>query len=181
MNLRRRQIVAASALAAAAAFFAGVAFRQYRRDDPPQDMASEAALAAVFAIQLDDFLGRTHAFAQWKGQILVVNFWATWCAPCREEMPYFSRIATKRKGNGVQFVGISTDPPEAVKSFAEQYRIAYPLLVGGPGAIELSATLGNRLKGLPFTIVLGRNGEPLLTHTGRLAEAELENVLDRHN
>jgi thiol-disulfide isomerase/thioredoxin len=183
MNIRRWQIVAACVFAAAAAFIIGTVMRQNTpaAKPPTSGAVSEQALSGLFAIQLDDFRGRPHAFAQWKGQILVVNFWATWCAPCREEMPYFSRIAEKHAANGVQFVGISTDPAETVGAFAERYQISYPLLIGGPGAIELSAALGNGLKGLPYTIILGRNGEPLLTRTGRLPEAELEALLERLN
>lgn len=182
MNLRRWQIVAACALATAA-FVAGIAIRQNvpAAKAPTSGTVSKQALSGLFAIQLDDFRGQSHAFAQWKGKILIVNFWATWCGPCRDEMPYFSRIAEKYAANGVQFVGISTDPAETVSTFAAHYRISYPLLIGGPGAIELSAALGNELKGLPYTIILGRNGEPLLTRTGRLAEADLEALLERPN
>lgn len=183
MNLRRRQIVAACALAGVAAFITGAVLRQNApaAKPPTSGAVSKQALSGLFVIQLDDFQGQPHAFAQWKGKILVVNFWATWCAPCRDEMPYFSRIAEKYTANGVQFVGISTDPAETVSTFAERYRISYPLLIGGPGAIELSAALGNGLKGLPYTIILGRNGEPLLTRTGRLPEADLEALLERLN
>lgn len=182
MSLRRRRLVLAGVLTAVAAFAAGVALRQYSTTRSPKSgTVSEKAVAGLFGVQLPDSSGRLHAFAQWRGKALVINFWATWCAPCREEMPYFSRIAEKHAAKGVQFVGISTDSPDAVRSFAEQYRIAYPLLVGGPGAIELSATLGNSLKGLPYTIILGPNGEPLLTRIGRLPESELEKLLDRLN
>jgi len=182
MNLRRWQLVAAC-LAAAAAFISGIVIqRNASSTKPPASGAvQEKALAGLFAIRLDDFRGQPHSFAQWKGKILVVNFWATWCAPCRDEMPYFSKIAEKHAANGVQFVGISTDPAETVSAFAERYRISYPLLIGGPGAIELSAALGNSLKGLPYTLILDRNGEPLLARTGRLPEAELEGVLKRLN
>lgn len=143
----------------------------------PPGGVPEQALSELFASRFDDHAGRPQPFSQWKGKFLVVNFWAAWCAPCREEIPYFSRIHEKYAAKGVQFVGISTDSPEQVRAFARTHPTAYPLLVGGPDAIELSVLLGNSRKGLPYTIVLSKKGEPLLTRTGPLPELELENML----
>ena len=80
---------------------------------------------------------------------------------------------------GVQFVGLSTDTAETIRLFATNHRISYPLLVGGSHLISLTAELGNRQSGLPFTLILDLNREPLLIRTGRLGEAELESVLYR--
>ncbi len=110
---------------------------------------------------------------------MVVNFWATWCPPCREEIPYFSRLHTDYAAEGVQFVGIAADSAEAVRAFTARTPLAYPSLVGGPGIIELSTELGNDAAGLPFTLILDRNAEPVAIRTGRLPEAELENLLRR--
>lgn len=144
-----------------------------------KESESHRAVDRLFATTLDDQHGQRQALAQWRGKVLVVNFWATWCPPCREEMPYFSRLHTDYAARGVQFVGIAADSAEAVRAFAAREPIAYPLLVGGPGIIELSTELGNRVAGLPFTLLLDRHGEPIATRTGRLAEAELENLLNR--
>lgn len=174
----RRRLVAVSA--AVAALIGGItAWHQRSAPEVPREPApvvSTEGLRGLFASAFDDFRGQRQPFAQWQGKILVVNFWATWCAPCREEMPYFSRISEKNAAHGVQFVGITNDSPEAVRSFADQHGIGYPLLIG-QGAIELSQTLGNHRSGLPYTLVLGRNGEPLLSHTGRLPESKLDDLL----
>ena len=94
-------------------------------------------------------------------------------------MPYFSRLSEQYAEKGVQFVGLSTDTAETIRLFATNHRISYPLLVGDPHLISLTAELGNRQSGLPFTLILDLNREPLLIRTGRLGEAELESVLYR--
>jgi thiol-disulfide isomerase/thioredoxin len=82
--------------------------------------------------------------------VLVVNFWATWCPPCKEEMPEFSRLNTKYAPNGVQFVGISLDSADKVAAFKEETEISYPLLIGNLETLDLSSDLGNRAKALPL-------------------------------
>ena len=144
-----------------------------------KESGSRQAIDRLFATTLADEHGQHQAMAQWRGKILVVNFWATWCPPCREEMPYFSRLHTDYAAQGVQFVGIAVDSAAAVQAFAAREQISYPLLVGGQASVELSAELGNRAAGLPFTLLMDRNGEPIATRTGRFAEAELENLLRR--
>ena len=144
-----------------------------------KESESRQAIDRLFATTLADVRGQPQAVAQWRGKILVVNFWATWCPPCREEMPYFSRLQSDYAAQGVQFVGIAVDSAEAVRHFAAREQISYPLLVGGQGIVELSAELGNHAAGLPFTLILDPNGEPIATRTGRLAEAELEDLLRR--
>ena len=165
----RRRIV----LAAVALFACGTAVQaaQVRA-------ISAVTLRSFLSSEFNDHRGRRQPMSQWKGRILVVNFWASWCAPCREEMPYFSRLHQKYAAQGVQFLGISTDPPDAVAAFTAKFAVSYPLLIGGPGTIELARSLGNQPDGLPYTLILGRNGEPLLTRTGRLPESELEALLE---
>ena len=95
-------------------------------------------------VELPDPAGKPQRLDQWRGQVLVVNFWATWCVPCREEMPEFIREQAARGGRGLQFVGIAVDQPDKVVRFAEEIGLNYPTLVGGLGAMELSRDLGNR-------------------------------------
>jgi thiol-disulfide isomerase/thioredoxin len=135
--------------------------------------------SAILGLVLPDAEGRQQAMAQWRGKVLVVNFWATWCAPCREEMPHFVAAQTRDAAKGVQFVGIAVDDAAKVRSFAQQLGLNYPSLIGGYGAIELSRTLGNHLAALPFTVILGRDGKVALTHLGPLSAAKLDAVLGR--
>ena len=166
---RRAWFVGAAAVAAAV-IGAGVALWH------PGRTASQDG-AAVLAMVLPDPDGREQALAQWRGKVLVVNFWATWCAPCREEMPQFVAAQARDGAKGVQFVGIAVDDVEKVRVFAREIGLNYPTLIGGFGAIELSRTLGNDLAALPFTIVLDRRGRVVHTQLGPLKAARLDGLL----
>ena len=133
--------------------------------------------APLLGIALPDFEGREQALAQWKGKVLVVNFWATWCAPCREEMPMFVRLQRDRGSEGLQFVGIAVDQADKVRQFAQEIDLNYPALIGGYGAMELSKTLGNSLMALPFTVVVDREGQVAHTQLGPLKEAQLAGIV----
>ena len=113
---------------------------------------------ALWNSELTDVNGVRTSVAHWRGSVLVVNFWATWCAPCREEMPSFVTLQGELAGKGVQFIGIAADQPDKVERFAKELGINYPLLVGGMEVLDLSAKLGNRISALPFTVVLDRQG-----------------------
>ena len=127
-----------------------------------------ADATALLALSLPDAAGKEQSISQWRGKVVVVNFWATWCAPCREEMPEFMRAQTEYGARGLQFVGIAVDQADKVDQFAKDLGLNYPTLIGGYGAIELSKTLGNRLAALPFTIVVDRQGRVAHTQLGPL-------------
>ena len=134
---------------------------------------------AVLNLVLPDAQGHEQALAQWRGKVLVVNFWATWCAPCREEMPQFVETQARDGAKGLQFVGIAVDDPAKVRAFARDLKLNYPALIGGYGAIELSKTLGNDLAALPFTVVIDRGGRVVETQLGPFKQARLDAVLAR--
>lgn len=169
-------LIAASTLAAATAYH----FRPRPAPPPPVLEAAPAADAAerLFALTLPDLDGRPRPLAQWRGRVLVVNFWATWCTPCKEEMPEFSRISEENAGKGVQFVGISIDTPEKVRAFLEQVPVSYPLLVGSVDHLRLAADLGNPAQALPFTAVLDRQGRIARVKLGRFAAADLSRAIE---
>lgn len=168
---RRTLILAAFALVALALGIGTALLRT--GNDAGQDGA------ALLDMVLPDAQGQQQALAQWRGKILVVNFWATWCAPCREEMPRFVAAQSRDGPKGVQFVGIAVDDPGKVRAFARDIGLNYPALIGGYGAIELSKTLGNDLSALPFTIVIDRKGRVAHTQLGPLTAAKLDGLLAR--
>ena len=115
--------------------------------------------------------------AQWAGKVLVINYWATWCVPCREEIPALINVQHKYSGNGVHLVGIAMDSVSKVREYAKELQIEYPLLIGSMETLDLSKDLGNRAGVLPFTAVLDRGGKLVYAHAGALTEAELSAVL----
>jgi thiol-disulfide isomerase/thioredoxin len=169
--MKRFATLAVVAVAALAALAAGIHF--YQRGSEPQ-----ADSSALYALSLPDVDGNTQSLGQWRGKVMVVNFWATWCAPCREEMPEFVRLQKEYGAKGLQFVGIAVDDVDKVRQFAKEIGLNYPSLIGGYGALELSRTLGNGVMALPFTVVVGRAGGVELTQLGPLKPAQLRQVID---
>jgi thiol-disulfide isomerase/thioredoxin len=146
-------------------------------DRPITTAPPQIAAAALYAATFTDENGRPAAVGQFQGRLLVLNFWATWCAPCREEMPAFNRVHGRWKARGVQFLGISAEEGEKVGRFARDLGVTYPLWTGGDEVAELSRRLGNRLGVLPHTVLLAPDGEVLESRVGTYTEQELEQRL----
>jgi thiol-disulfide isomerase/thioredoxin len=140
-------------------------------------MVPDAVVERVLSVRVADVKGGTQSLEQWRGQVLVVNYWATWCAPCREEIPGFVRLQERYGSRGLQFVGIAIDQPDKVAEFASEFRINYPLLLGGPEIIELLRQAGNRAGVLPYTLVIDRKGNLVSREQGGLKEARLESII----
>jgi peroxiredoxin len=171
MGRRRALVVAGFAVAAVVALAAGLHFGgRVLRGAQGEDAAM------LYGVTLPDTQGNEQALAQWKGKVLVVNFWATWCAPCREEMPQFVDAQRELGPKGLQFVGIAVDSADKVSEFAKELGLNYPALIGGYGAMELSRTLGNGVMALPFTVVVGRDGKIVYTQLGPLPDNKLRSL-----
>ena len=161
-------VLAAAILATGAGFFA---YRATLSD------RSAAAVAELMRLRLPDVSGKDQSLGQWRDKVLVVNFWATWCGPCREEIPVLLRVQAKHASNNVQVVGISIDSVDKVREFAIEYQIAYPLIIGSMDVIDLTRRLGNKAAGLPYTVVLDRAGRVVKTHLGGISQVELESAI----
>ena len=135
---------------------------------------AQASPAAIQTARFADAAGQTRVLGQFQGQVVVVNFWATWCAPCREEMPGFVRLQSRWKDRGVQFVGLANDERGKVDRFGSDLQINYPLWTGGDEVMDLSRRLGNRLGVLPHTVILDRDGRVLDSRIGLFRETDLE-------
>lgn len=131
--------------------------------------AAPAVAADLFAWSLPDPAGQSQALAQWRGRVLVLNFWATWCPPCLKEIPAFIELQRRYGARGLQFVGIALDQVEAVRPFIADHRLNYPVLVGDQDVARLMTGLGNDIGGLPYTVVIGRDGTVLTRHQGEWA------------
>lgn len=142
--------------------------------EPLVEAPGEVRHAEVWDSRLPDLAGRIQSLNQWQGKVLVLNFWAPWCPPCRKEIPDFIRLQARHGKAGLQFVGVALDDPDKVAAFVDKTGINYPILLGGDEGSTLSLAAGNRLGGLPFTAVFDRRGNAVATLTGGVTEARLE-------
>jgi thiol-disulfide isomerase/thioredoxin len=136
-----------------------------------------AAVERVLQARVVDVQGAPRSLEQWRGRVLVVNYWATWCAPCREEIPVFVRMQERYGERGLQFVGIAIDQPDKVAEFAREFRVNYPLVLGGVDSIELLRQVGNRAGVLPYTLVIDRRGNLVSREPGGVKESRLEDLI----
>jgi peroxiredoxin len=157
-------------IAAAAGVFFGI-----QNTAPAQ--AETSAVAQLFSQNLVDATGQPQAMAQWKNKALVVNFWATWCPPCVDEMPELSALQKEIQSKNIQIIGIGIDSPSNIAQFATKHKISYPLYAGGMSGTELSRQFGNQAGGLPFTVLIDRHGAVKKSYLGRLRMEELRKDL----
>lgn len=159
---------------ALAALAAGIWVAQERNAG---ETPAKSAVSALWQAGFPDVKGHEQPLSQWRGQVLVLNFWASWCAPCREEMPDFVALRTQYRPKGTEFVGIAIDNPANVAQFLQQLPVNYPILIGEGAAHSLARQLGNPGGALPYTLVLDREGNVVLSHLGRLPRTTLEVTL----
>lgn len=139
--------------------------------------AENGATAQFFRQSLPDASNTVQPLAQWQGKTLVVNFWATWCAPCVEEMPELVALQNEAASKNVQIIGIGIDSASNIKDFSQKHKITYPLYVAGVSGTELSRQFGNQAGGLPYTVLISPTGEVQKTYLGRLKMEELKKDL----
>ncbi len=130
--------------------------------------------APLFAASLHDIDNRPVALADFRGQPLIVNFWARWCGPCREEIPELIALARAHQAKGLKVIGIGLENnSENVKDFVKAYDMDYNLLFAPVEGISLMRALGNGRAGLPFTLAIDRNGRVVMHRLGQASRAEL--------
>jgi thiol-disulfide isomerase/thioredoxin len=121
--------------------------------------------------------GKTTPMSSWKGKTLLVNFWATWCGPCREEMPDFVKAQAAYEKSGLQIVGLAIDRKAPVEKFARELNINYPILMADPAWLEAVKTMGNPQGVLPFSLVFSPTSELMLRRVGKLKYSEIEAIM----
>ena len=145
----------------------------------PLALQSQSGAAELLSASFPDITGKLRKVNDFARKTLVANFWATWCEPCREEVPLLIAINGKFASAGGIVLGIGIDDREKLARFAGNYGINYPVLVAGADAMDLMHRLGNRARALPFTVVLDRNGSIAHRRLGALQKGELDVILAR--
>lgn len=133
----------------------------------------------LYSIPLTALDGGETRLEDWRAEILVVNFWAPWCAPCRREIPALIDIQHEFEAHGVRILGIAFDGPEQVRRFADDYDIEYPLFVAGNGSPMYNAAFDNPSGSLPFTALLDRELRIFYRHNGEMTREQLRTRLEQ--
>jgi thiol-disulfide isomerase/thioredoxin len=126
---------------------------------------------------LGDLGGRPRTLQDWSGKSLIVNFWATWCAPCRREIPLLKTLQSEHAGEGFQVIGIAVDFRDKVVPYAKEMQIDYPILVGEQDALDAAEAFGVDAIGFPFTVFSDRQGRIVAAHLGELTAAQADVIL----
>ena len=155
-------------------------------------MSDEQSLPAIMPETISDVIGtqrpefamqdienKLRNIKEWDGKVVLVNFWATWCPPCKKEIPVFMELQKEYQDKGFQIVGIAIDDEEAVKDYADTMGMNYPIIAAELEAMDLSRRLGNRVNALPFSAFIDRNGKIALTKAGELTKAETEDIINK--
>lgn len=168
MKLQRRTLWMAAVAAAAGAGGAWMASRRLQL----QPVMSEAE-TAFWAGNYDGPNGEAVRMADFRGKPLLVNFWATWCPPCVEELPLLNGFHAANEARGWQVLGLAVDQPSAVRGFLQKLPLRFPVGMAGFAGTELSRSLGNPTGALPYTVVFGADGAVLHRKIGKVSEADL--------
>ena len=186
-SMKRRTVIFGGAGLVAIATTAWFAWQSSSRRAPAANRAVSlsgsaaskvtANSGALYAASLPDLTGKPVALSQLKGRPVVANFWATWCAPCVEEMPHLDALSKSLPD--IQFVGIGIDTEANISQFITKIPVSYPLYVAGHSGIALVRELGNAAGGLPFTVLLDAEGHIFDTILGQVSLEDLQRRIER--
>ncbi len=168
----RRRWLAAGVGAAAAVAGAGLAWQRLQPHAAPAALSETET--AFWASGFNAPAGEAVAMQSFRGKPLVLNFWATWCPPCVEELPLLNGFYREQKARGWQVVGLAIDQPTAVRQFLQRLPLDFPIALGGLGGTDMARSLGNLAGGLPFTVVFGADGNILHRKMGQVTADDLK-------
>lgn len=133
--------------------------------------------AGHLSFQLEDLDHHPRTLADWQGKTLLINFWATWCPPCRQEIPLLIKAEQRYASRGVEVIGIAVDDPQAVRAFSAKMHINYPVLLGEDQAVELLKQAGDGQGLLPYSVLLSTKGKVVATQVGAFDKSTLQHDL----
>lgn len=163
------------ALALLAGFTAGMLLEGYGDAETAADANPDLSLRAPFS--LPDLEGRTRRIAEWDGDVVLLNFWAPWCPPCRREVPAFIQLQNTYGAQGLTIVGVTIDTPEKTREFVRKYGINYPVLVGEHEGTAVAGEYGNGIGALPYSVVIDREGFIRHSQGGELSLRDAEKMI----
>lgn len=181
--MKTKRILAAAAVAIVAAGIGAFASHSLLTGDGGEvahaaQPTPQNPVAQLWAAPVTDPGGKPQSLNLFKGHPVVVNFWASWCGPCVEEMPALSQLQRQYAHKGIEFVGLGVDSDKNVQAFLQKVQINYPVFVIGFGGADLARAFGNNAGGLPFTVVIDAKGNVRSTKLGQIQPAELKQTLD---
>jgi thiol-disulfide isomerase/thioredoxin len=177
MQTRTLALFAVVAVASAMGGFSYYLWSRSTATVVDRSLTPSAVTERIYATRVTDLKGEARGLDQWRGRVVVINFWATWCAPCREEIPGFVGLQERYGPLGLQFVGVALDQPDKVAEFAREFRINYPVLIGGLDIMDLLRQAGNRAGVLPYTLIIDRKGNLVGQERGGLKETKLGGII----
>ena len=140
-------------------------------------LADDPAIKAFFANPWQTPDGKSVDTKEWRGKVLIVNFWASWCPPCVEEMPTLDKLQQEFKAQNVLFVGIGIDSPSNIRQFLEKTPVSYPIVIGGLEGSNISKQMGNAQGALPYTVIINTQGKATSSKLGKISEEELKSAI----
>jgi len=144
-----------------------------------QTLSKEPSSISIPALEisLPDVSGKQRNLSEWQGKIRIINFWATWCPPCLEEIPEFIKLQNEFKNNNLQFIGIAIEDKETVEKYLKDNPVNYPMLIGGDNAVTLAQQLGNIVNAVPFSLIVNQQGQIIHRQPGELSREKIIEII----
>ena len=163
-------IAAMIAGAGAGAFSPGVVLSAEETEKP-------GTTDTLWSAKFKDLDGKEQSFEQYKGKVLIVYFWAAWCAPCHKEAPHLSQLYEANRSKDLVVVGVAIDNADKVRKFVADKKLTNPTVYGGTDAVQLGRDLGNSLGAIPFSVIIGKDGKIVETIRGDAPAGKVEAIL----